>query len=88
MAARQRKSKAGSSRKPLVAPRGFNSLPKRQQIRYLQDLWDRIAEQPGDLPVPDSHLALVKERIAAYRRNPGRARPAYDVLDRLSRPDR
>jgi len=86
MAARPRKSKPGSSRTTLAEPRGFRSLPKRQQIRYLQDLWDRISKQPGKLPVPASHIALAKERLAAYRRNPRRARGAHEALDRLSRP--
>lgn len=31
-------------------PTGFNDLTKSEQIRYLQALWDRIAEQPGEVP--------------------------------------
>jgi len=56
--------------------------------RRLQALWDRIAESPGEIPVPDSHLILTEERLAEYRRDPGRARPARDVLNRLANPDR
>jgi putative addiction module component (TIGR02574 family) len=68
-------------------PAGFNELSKAEQIRYLQALWDRIAERPGEIPVPDSHLALAEERLAQYRRDPSRARPARDVLDRLANRD-
>lgn len=64
-------------------PAGFSDLPKAEQIRYLQALWDRIAEKPGEIPVPESHLALAEERLAEYRREPSRARPAGEVLDRL-----
>ncbi|PYM11132.1 MAG: addiction module protein [Candidatus Rokuibacteriota bacterium] len=65
-------------------PPGFNQLSKAEQIRYLQSLWDRIAETPGDVPVPESHLLLAEQRLADYRRAPSQASPAYDVLDRLS----
>ena len=68
-------------------PAGFNKLSKAEQIRYLQALWDRIAERPGDIPVPESHLALVEERLAEYRRDPSRAQPARDLLNRLAKKD-
>jgi len=61
---------------------------KEQQIRYLQALWDRISERPGEIPVPESHLDLAEERLAEYRRDPSRARPARDLVDRLANPDR
>ncbi len=65
-------------------PPGFAELSKAEQVRYLQELWDRIAERPGELPVPESHLALAEERLAEYRRDSRRARSAYDVIDRLA----
>jgi putative addiction module component (TIGR02574 family) len=65
-------------------PPGFAQLSKAEQVRYLQDLWDRIAATPGELPVPESHLELAAERLAEYRRDPSRARSAYDVIDRLA----
>ena len=69
-------------------PAGFSDLSKAEQIRYLQALWDRIAERPGDIAVPESHLALAEERLAEYRRDPSRAQSARDVLDRLSKQER
>ena len=65
-------------------PPGFDDLPKAQQIRYLQRLWDRIAEKPAEIPVPESHVALAENRLAEYRRHPTLGRPAYEVLDRLA----
>jgi putative addiction module component (TIGR02574 family) len=65
-------------------PPGFAQLSKAEQVRYLQELWDRIADKPGDLPVPETHLDLAEERLAEYRRDPSRARSAYDVIDRLA----
>ncbi|MBI2203598.1 MAG: addiction module protein [Candidatus Rokubacteria bacterium] len=73
-----------STPKQLPEPAGFDDLPKAEQIRYLQDLWDRIAERPGDIPVPETHLALAEARLAEYRRDPTRGRPAHEILDRLT----
>ena len=81
MASRRRKAR-------LPEPTGFSSLSKAEQIRYLQDLWDRISDSPGEIPVPESHLIIAEERLAEYRRDPSRARPAHDVLDHLTNPDR
>jgi putative addiction module component (TIGR02574 family) len=66
-------------------PPGFSKLSKAEQIRYLQGLWDRIAESPGELSVPESHIELTEQRLADYRRDPSRARPAHDVLERLAK---
>ena len=88
MASRLRKGKGGAARASVAEPAGFNSLSKTAQIRYLQRLWDRIAERPGQLPVPKSHLSLAKERLAEYRGDPSRARPARNVLRKLANPDR
>ncbi len=65
-------------------PPGFAELSKAEQVRYLQELWDRIAEWPGEIPVPEGHLELAEERLAGYRRDPSRARSAYEVIDRLA----
>jgi hypothetical protein len=50
-----------------------------KEPRYLQALWDRISGKPGEVPVPESHLNLAEARLAEYRRDPGRARPALPL---------
>lgn len=88
MASRSRKGRREGQRPPFPEPAGFSSLSKAEQIRYLQTLWDSISEMPGEIPVPESHLVFAEERLAEYRRDPSRARPARDVLDRLINPHR
>jgi putative addiction module component (TIGR02574 family) len=66
-------------------PPGFSDLSKEEQVRYVQALWDRIAEQPDDLPVPESHLELLEERLADRQLNPPPLRSAYDKLDELAK---
>jgi hypothetical protein len=51
-------------------------------------LWERIADNPNEIPVPESHIALAHERLVAYRRDPSRAKAAEDVLDRLAKKER
>ncbi|MBM4270222.1 MAG: addiction module protein [Deltaproteobacteria bacterium] len=75
----------GMGQPSIPEPPGFSELTKEEQISYLEALWDRIAEQPGELPVPESHLTLAAERLAAYRRDPGRAKSALEVVDHLAK---
>jgi Putative addiction module component len=64
-------------------PPGFNKLSKAEQIRYLQTLWDRIGHIPEAVPAPERHIDLAEQRLAGYRRNPSRARLAFDRLNHL-----
>src|SRR6266849_6956677 len=68
----------------IPTPPGFAELPKAEQVRYLQALWDQISGHPDEIPVPESHLKLAEERLRRYRENPSSARPAFEVIDRLS----
>lgn len=70
---------------PISEPPGFSNLSRPEQIRYLQALWDQIAERPDEIPVPKSHLDLAENRLKQNRENPSEARSAFDVLDRLSK---
>jgi putative addiction module component (TIGR02574 family) len=51
-------------------PSRFDDLPVDEKIDLVQELWDRIAASPDDVPVPDWHLETVRERLAAHRRAP------------------
>ena len=68
----------------ITTPPGFDELPKAEQVRYLQALWDQISENPDEIPVPESHLQLAEERLRRYRENPSSTQPAFEVIDRLS----
>lgn len=55
------------------APLDFDALSKAEQVRYLQSLWNQISEDPGALPVPESHLRLAEERLKRYREDSSRS---------------
>ena len=63
-------------------PPGFSELSKAEQVRYLLALWDRIAEAPGEIPVPESHLELAEERLRDYCKDPSSAHSAFDFLEK------
>jgi len=75
-------------RTSIPEPPGFSNLSKADQIRYLEALWDRISEHPSEVLVPESHIELAEQRLAGYRRDPDRARPASEVLDHLTKKNR
>lgn len=51
-------------------PPGFDDLTVSEQIEYVQALWDRIAASPEQVPVPDWHGEILRERLETYRRSP------------------
>ena len=67
----------------IPTPQGFTELSKAEQLRYVQALWDQVSEQPEEIPVPESHLQLVEERLRRYRQNPASTQPAFEVIDDL-----
>jgi len=60
-------------------PPGFDNLPVEEQIDYVQSLWDRIAATPEQVPVPEWHQRIIRERLEAYKANPPAGRPWSDV---------
>lgn len=69
---------------PTPAPPGFDALSKREQFEYAQALWDYVTDDPENIPVPDSHERVVRERLAAYRANPVKGAPWEEVKKRLT----
>jgi putative addiction module component (TIGR02574 family) len=47
-------------------PPEFDKLPVDKQIDYVQSLWDRIAASPEQVPVPEWHRRVIRERLEAY----------------------
>lgn len=67
---------------PSNPPPGFEELSKDEQIEYIQDLWNRVASDEDEVPVPEWHRQLLRERLATA--DPDQAEPWEDVKSRLS----
>ena len=51
----------------------FDQMSPAERILYVQDLWDRIAEHPEDVPVSDELKAELDRRLSEPRADPSSA---------------
>jgi putative addiction module component (TIGR02574 family) len=66
-------------------PPGFDDLSVDEQIDFVQSLWDRIAETAEQVPVPEWHREIIRERLAAYNASPSSGRLWTDVCTDIER---
>jgi putative addiction module component (TIGR02574 family) len=64
-------------------PPGFDDLTLNEKLDYIQSLWNRVAANLRDVPVPDWHLALIEERLRASPEQSSSGRPWNEVRDDL-----
>jgi putative addiction module component (TIGR02574 family) len=62
-----------------LPPPGFDDMSVEDKIDYVQALWDRIAANESQVPIPDWHRELLDERLADYRANPDVGRSWEEV---------
>lgn len=71
--------------KPIPSPPpGFDELSVDERIDFVQSLWDRIAATPEQVPVPDWHRRIIRERLASYRTNPDAGRSWANVRNEIA----
>ena len=63
----------------------LNNLPVEDRLKLVQDLWDSIAADTGDIPVDPGHIAEIRERLAAYRADLVKGERARDVAEAIRR---
>ena len=68
-----------------IPPPGFDDLSVDQKIEYVQSLWERIAADPSEVPVPDWHREIVEERLDAYRERPQQGSNWEQVREEVER---
>jgi len=67
----------------LKVPPEFDNAPKEQRIAFVQELWDRIAQDADRIPVPSEHQRILDERLREYRANPRPGQPWSEVREQL-----
>jgi putative addiction module component (TIGR02574 family) len=67
----------------LAVPPEFDAASKEERIEFVQDLWDRIAQDQSSVPVPDSHKRILDARLDAYQPNPHAGRPWNELREEL-----
>lgn len=54
-------------------------LTAPEKILLVEDIWDSIASDQSDIPVPNSHRRELDRRLADYEKNPGRLLTLEDL---------
>jgi putative addiction module component (TIGR02574 family) len=67
----------------LKIPIEFDEVSGDQQIAFVQDLWDRIAQDSNRVPLPDDHKRILDQRLSDYDSSPQAGRPWSEVRDEL-----
>ena len=55
---------------PMTDLRQLCSLPVAERLELVEDLWDSIAEEPGELRLTASHTAELDRRIDRFEESP------------------
>ena len=64
-------------------PPEFDELSTAEKIEYVQQLWDRIAEEAESVELTDEQRAELDRRLEEHRENPKDLRPWSEVRDRI-----
>ena len=64
-----------------IPPPGFDDLSPDDQIDYVQSLWDRMAAKPDQVPVPDWHRQVVRQRMSDQETSPSEGRLWEEVRE-------
>lgn len=76
-------SEASRIKTALTIPPEFDAAPNSERIAFVEALWDRIAQNPDAVAIPNSHQCVLDERLQAYRSNPQAGRLWGEVRDAL-----
>jgi putative addiction module component (TIGR02574 family) len=63
----------------------FRALSAAERILLVEELWDRIASEPGSVPLTPAQRAELDRRLDALEKNPDGGRPWPEVRDDLLR---
>lgn len=59
------------------------SLSVSERIQLVEDLWDTIAEVPGEIGLTDEQKDELDRRLEAYHQNPDEGAPWGVVRERI-----
>lgn len=63
----------------------FDELSSSEKLILLEELWDDLANQPSDIPVPDWQQRELEQRYQEFLENPDEGSPWLEVRERLLR---
>ena len=63
----------------------IKSLPIPERIQLVEDIWDSIAVESGELPLTDAQKRELDQRLAKYQLDPQAGSAWAEVRDRIAR---
>ncbi len=63
----------------------FKNLNKAEKILLVEDLWDSIAEDDSDIPVPGSHIKELEARLEKQAMAPGKLLTLEELSEKIER---
>ena len=60
-------------------------LSTAEKILLVEDLWDNIADNKSNLPVPQSHMDELGRRLQRYESNPGNLLSIEELQGRIAK---
>jgi putative addiction module component (TIGR02574 family) len=65
---------------------GYEELSVPEKILRLQDLWDELSTDSGDIDLTEAQRAEVARRLAAVREGTSKSAPWSEVRERIRDP--
>ncbi len=63
----------------------IEQLSTPEKILLVEDLWDHIASEESNIPVPQSHKIVLTRRLANYQANPGTLLSLDELQERIAK---
>ncbi len=67
----------------MTAPLALDQMTTTEKLRAMEELWQDLARNPADIPVPDWHREVLEQRQATVARGAARFHPWDDAKRRL-----
>ena len=64
---------------------GIDRLSAPEKILLVEELWDSIAANPSDVPIPESHIQELDRRLELHKKNPGNLLSLEQLKKRIER---
>jgi len=61
----------------------LRALPVTERLQLVEDLWDSIAEEPGELRLTAAHLAELDRRLDALEEKPDKGTDWETLKERI-----
>ena len=63
---------------------GIERLTAPEKLLLAEDLWDSIAADEQSLPIPDSHLRELDQRLERHKAEPGKLLTLQELQSRVT----